>query len=174
MNSTGKNILNNFKIILGEYCVINQFVELAKRCFVTDHTADFQTRDSFSNLAHQNHICLTNYDPDAMIGTISRSYIVNVQLCFETFLKNICEEAKKLGIKDFAEKKQDDSWLTHARKNILAVSIPDDKMALFDLCEYYRLIRNTAVHDLCDVKLHHQEYKKLIKYNFNMVGRPPS
>ena len=26
-----KNILNNFKDVLGQYCAINQFVELAKR-----------------------------------------------------------------------------------------------------------------------------------------------
>ena len=81
-----KNILNNFKDILGQYCAINQFVELAKRCFIIDHAKDIETRESFIDLATQNSITLTDYDAGNMVNAISRSYIVNVHLCFETFL----------------------------------------------------------------------------------------
>ena len=37
---------------------------------------------------------------------------------------------------------------------------------LYELCEYYRLIRNSSVHDLCEIDSHEKEYRKLQKYNF--------
>lgn len=161
-----KNILNSFKYVLGQYCAINQFVELSKRCFIADHDSELQTRSSFIELATKQGITLTNYDSEYMVSTISRSYIVNVHLCFETFLKEICDEVKKFGVNTYQEKLQEDSWLKCAVKNIVNAKLPQDKQALFDLCEYYRLIRNTAVHDLCDVKLHEKEFRKLQNYNF--------
>jgi len=171
MSKMGKNILNNFKDILGQYCAINQFVELSKRCFVSEHTVQLSTREEFIELATQNHITLTSYNPDNMINAISRSYIVNVQLCFETFLKNACREVKEFGIKEYHEKSQDDSWLKCARLNIIGNIIPKEKQALFDLCEYYRLVRNTAVHDLCDIKSRKREYENLKKYDFKTEAK---
>lgn len=166
MSKMGKNILNNFKDILGQYCAINQFVELSKRCFVSEHATQLSAREAFVELAIQNHITLTSYNLDDMVSTISRSYIVNVQLCFETFLKNVCREVKEFSIKEYHEKLQDESWLKCASLNILGSNIPKEKQGLFDLCEYYRLVRNTAVHDLCDVKSRKKEYENLKKYNF--------
>lgn len=161
-----KNILNNFKDVLGQYCAINQFVELSKRCFITDYKTEIQTRDSFIGLATQKSITLTSYDSEYMVSTISRSYIVNVHLCFETFLKEACNEIRNFGKNPYQEKSQDESWLNCAVKNIVADKLPPNEQALFELCEYYRLIRNTAVHDLCDVKSHKKEYKKLQNFNF--------
>lgn len=169
-----RNILNSFKDILGQYCAINQFIELSKRCFVSEHAAQLSTREAFIELAIQNHITLTNYDPNYMVNTISKSYIVNVQLCFETFLKKACREVKEFGIKEYHEKRQDDSWLECAKLNILGNTIPKEKQALIDLCEYYRLIRNTAVHDLCDDKSRKRgkrEYEKLKKYDFKTEAK---
>lgn len=162
-----KNILNNFKDILGQYCAINQFVELSKRCFITDHKTEIQSRNNFIELATQKSITLTSYDSEYMLNTISKSYIVNVHLCFETFLKDACNEIRNFGKKLYQEKSQDESWLNCTVKNIVADKLPLNEQALFELCEYYRLIRNTAVHDLCDIKSHKKEYKKLQNYNFN-------
>lgn len=161
-----KNTLNRFKDVLGQYCAINQFVELSKRCFVADYNSEIQTRSSFIELATQKEITLTSYDPEYIVNAISRSYIVNVHLCFETFLKEVCNEIKKFGKNLYQEKLQEDSWLNCAVKNIVKEKLSQNNQSLFDLCEYYRLIRNTAVHDLCDVKSHEKEYKKLQKYNF--------
>ena len=49
--------------------------------------------------------------------------------------------------------------------------LPADKQAIYDLCEYYRLIRNSAVHDLCEVDDHIKEYKKLQKYDFKVEAK---
>lgn len=164
-----KNILNRFKDVLGQYCAINQFVELSKRCFIADYDSEIHTRNSFIELATQKEITLTSYDSEYMINAISRSYIVNVHLCFETFLKEICNEIKNFGNNVYQEKLQEDSWLKCAVKNIVNKKLSQDNQALFDLCEYYRLVRNTAVHDLCDVKSHEKEFRKLQNYNFKKI-----
>lgn len=54
MTMQKKNILNNFKDVLGQYCAINQFIELSKRCFVLDHEKDMATRENFIALATRN------------------------------------------------------------------------------------------------------------------------
>lgn len=166
-----KNILNNFKEILGQYCAINQFVELGKRCFVTEHQKALETREEFVELAIKNSITLTCYDADKMVNAISRSYIVNVHLCFETFLKEAYNQVKKYGKGGYQEKQKEDSWLTCVTKNVLKGNLPDDLRPISELCEYYRLIRNTAVHDLCDIDSHVNEYKKLQKYNFKTEAK---
>ena len=79
-----------------------------------------------SALASQNSITLTNYDADAMVNAISRSYIVNVHLCFETFLKYICVHVRKYGRKQYIEKAQEESWLDCAVKNITDGKLPKD------------------------------------------------
>ena len=45
-----KNILNNFKDVLGQYCAINQFIELSKRCFVVDHEEDMASRNTWGQV----------------------------------------------------------------------------------------------------------------------------
>lgn len=166
-----KNILNNFKDVLGQYCAINQFIELSKRCFVVDHEEDMASRENFIALATRNSITLTDYNAENMVNAISRSYIVNVNLCFETFLKDVCSQVRKYGRGVYHDKEQDQSWLKCATNNIISGKLPVDKQAIYDLCEYYRLIRNSAVHDLCEVNDHIKEYKKLQRHDFKVEAK---
>lgn len=161
-----KNALNNFKDVLGKYCAINQFVELSKRCFVVDHQNEIQKRETFVELATAYAVTLTNYDADSMVSEICRSYIVNVHLCFETFLRDVCQQMNKYGKNEYKPRIQEESYLSCAIRNICGSNLADDMKTLYELCEYYRLIRNTSVHDLCDVDSHEREYGKLQKYNF--------
>lgn len=161
-----KNILNKFKENLGQYCAINQFVELAKRCFVSDHENEIKDKGSLTALATQNSITLTSYNADMMINLISKSYIINTHLCFETFLKEICTLVHKYGLNEFSEKSKDESWLQCAVRNIVVDKLPPDMQSIYELCEYYRLIRNSSVHDLCNVNEHLDKYNSLKKYNF--------
>lgn len=161
-----KNALNNFKDVLGKYCAINQFVELSKRCFVVEHQNEIQKRETFVELATEYAVTLTNYDADSMVSEICRSYIVNVHLCFETFLKDVCRQMNKYGKNEYKPRIQEESYLSCAVRNICGSNLADDMKPLYELCEYYRLIRNTSVHDLCDVDSHEKEYGKLQKYNF--------
>lgn len=166
-----KNILNNFKDVLGQYCAINQFIELSKRCFVLDHEEDIKTREKFIALATRNSITLTDYNAENMVNAISRSYIVNVNLCFETFLKDACSQVKKYGKGAYQDREKEQSWLKCATNNIIPGKLPAEKQAIYDLCEYYRLVRNSAVHDLCEVDEHIKEYKKLQRYDFKMEAK---
>ena len=161
-----KNALNNFKDVLGKYCAINQFVELSKRCFVAEHQQEIQKRDAFIKLATKYEGTLTDYNAERMVSEISRSYIVNVHLCFETFLKTVCNQVKVYGEKEYKPRKQEESYLHCAVRNICDNNLADDMKSLYELCEYYRLIRNVAVHDLCELNSHEREFCKLQKYNF--------
>lgn len=136
----------------------NQFVKLSKRCFITDYNEEIQTRRRFIELATPKEITLKSYDSEYMVNAISKSYIANVHLCFETFLKEICNEIKSFGENPYQEKLQEDSWLKCAVKNIVREKLSQDNQTLFDLCEYYRLIRNSTVYDLGDVKLHEKAF----------------
>lgn len=161
-----KNALNNFKSVLGKYCAINQFIELSKRCFVTEHQNEIKIRNKFIELATKYEVTLTNYDAEKMVNEICRSYIVNVYLCFETFLKDVCNQISMYGKKEYKPRKQGESYLSCAVRNVCDNNLADDMKPLYALCEYYRLIRNTAVHDLCNIDSHEKEFRKLQKYNF--------
>ena len=166
-----KNALNNFKDVLGKYCAINQFVELSKRCFLVEHQNEIQKRDTFVKLATEYAVTLTNYDADSMVCEICRSYIVNVHLCFETFLKDVCRQINKYGKNEYKPRIQEESYLSCAVRNICGNNLSDDMKPLYELCEYYRLIRNTSVHDLCEIDSHEKEYRKLQKYNFKTEAK---
>lgn len=166
-----KNVLNKFKDVLGKYCAINQFVELSKRCFVGEHQKELQEREMLVALATEYAVSLTNYDADLMVSEICRSYIVNVHLCFETFLKNVCQQLNKYGKNEYKPREQGESYLSCTVRNIYGNCLADDIRPLYELCEYYRLVRNTSVHDLCEVDSHEKVYRKLLKYNFKTVSK---
>mgnify|MGYP004637121413 CR=1 FL=1 len=92
-------------------------------------------------------------------------------MCFETFLKDACTQVRKYGRGTYQDKAQEQSWLKCATNNIIQDKLPADKQAIYDVCEYYRLIRNSTVHDLCEVDDHIKEYKKLQKYDFKVEAK---
>lgn len=166
-----KNVLNDFKDVLGKYCAINQFIELSKRCFIVEHQEEIQERDTFVELATEYKVALTNYDTNSMTSEICRSYIVNVHLCFETFLKNVCLQIKKYGKNEYKPRRQEESHLSCVVKNVYGKNLPNNIEPLYELCEYYRLIRNTSVHDLCEIDSHGKEFYKLQKYNYKTEAK---
>lgn len=166
-----KNTLNNFKQIIGEYCAINQFIELSKRSFLSDHASLLADRSAFIKFADEHSIALTCYDSKQMVHSISLSYIVNTHLCFETFIKELYQQIKIYGKTPLQEKQQDESWLKCVCRNAYGTHIPEHTIAIFALCEYYRLVRNSAVHDLCNIETHSSVYKGLLKFDFNTSAK---
>ena len=161
-----KNVLNRFKDILGQYCAICQFMELSKRCFVNDHAQDIVSREKFICLATKNEVTLTNYDAEAMIYAISRNYIVNVHLCLETFLKEVEEQLKIYGRNTYQVRLTGESYLSCITRNLVPEKLPKNIQEIYDLCEYYRLVRNLSVHDLCNVGKRAEVYKNYVRaYN---------
>jgi hypothetical protein len=162
-----KNILNKFKQGIGEYCAINQFIELSKRSFLADHSDLLTNKVAFIQYAKNNGLSLTCYNSDRMLHTMSLSYIININLCFETFLKNLYQIIKLYGYETIRKKEQNNSWLDCIVLNIYDTKTPTKLHALCQLCNYYRLIRNRAVHDLERVENYSKEFENLKQYNYN-------
>lgn len=68
-----------------------------------------------------------------------------MNVCFESFLKDVNELGKKYAIR-WDEKKQKDSWLKCIYDNIIRNK--NDFIELYMLCNYYRGVRNISVHSL--------------------------
>lgn len=164
---SNKNIYNKFKLVLGEYCTMSQFVELSKRSFLTEHSSLLSNKDEFIKLAHNNLITLTCYDTQRISHLISLSYIVNTYVCFETFLKELYNQIKNFGAKMLIGKKKEESWLDCLCANIYLGNLPSKVKPLYHLCEYYRLIRNNAVHNLSKENEIESQYFKLSLYDFS-------
>lgn len=158
-----RNILHRFKQLIGEYCAINQYIELSLRCFADDYTNTLKNAQELKNLAHSKSLTLSHYNATEMLHCISRTYIVNINLCFESFLREVYELLKQYGLNDVKYKDQDDSWLDCILNNISVSETLSSKNSLIDLCNYYRLVRNSAVHDKFEINTHKVEYSMLKK-----------
>lgn len=167
-----QNILNEYKDMVGEYCAINQFVELAKRSLIKEHENEINSIGEFKKLAARYSLSLSCYEAGLMENVVSRSYIVNVYFCFETFLKDLCKQIKKYGLNKYRPKVKEESWLNCALKNIILGSLSEQMKPEIELCEYYRLVRNSAVHDLCNIDSHEKVLQKLMLYpDFRMDAK---
>lgn len=162
---SNKNIINQFKITLGQYCAINQFVELSKRGFLSEHKDIISDREKFIEYANVHQVTLTEYSAEKMDRLISLSYIANVHLCFESFLNALLSHMRKYGMTTVSEKTKEDSWLVCVWKN-LPYDKNENMQQLFDICEYYRLVRNKAVHSLSEDKTCKVAFSKLSQYTF--------
>lgn len=162
-----KNIINQFKTTLGQYCAINQFVELSKRSFLSEHNDITSDREKFVEYATAHKVTLTEYDTEKMDRFISLSYITNVNLCFESFVKSLLAHMKRYGTVAVSKKKEEDSLLAHLLKNLPREAlVAKEVQQLIDICEYYRLVRNKAVHSLSEDNNYKVAFSKLKKYTF--------
>lgn len=164
------NLINQFAHTLGYYCSVNQFVELSLRFLTSQATEQLKSRDSFTKLADSYQIALTSYEPSSVIQQISLSYIVHIHLCFENYLKDICSHARKYGFDDIIEKKKEESWLAYAIR-IIITSPQKEITPLIELCEYYRLVRNTAVHDISDGIVKKGAFQRISKYDYKKEAK---
>ena len=82
-----ENILSAFKNELGYVDATNQYVELLVRMTEKDYGAVL--KNNLQGLAQSVNLNVSTLTEDYMCR-ISKSYIVNVNSCFENFLKSIC------------------------------------------------------------------------------------
>ncbi len=166
-----QNILKRFKKNLGEYCAVNQFAEVAKETLLDEHAKDLKTRDGIIELASKYSIGLKEFEIEPIVNNLSKIYIVNVHLCFETYLKDLYNFIKLYGEKNIVKKAEEESWLQCVTKNVFGRSIPEGRTAEWKLCEYYRLVRNKTVHDLCEEKFEIGEFENLAAYEFDLSAK---
>lgn len=137
------NILSAFKNELGYVDATNQYVELAIR--ITEKDYGTVLKSDLQRLAQSVNLNVSTLTEDYM-SRISKSYIVNVNSCFENFLKSFrLLPGSPTNITKISKAKEDE-WLDWTLK-IAFSDVENDIKNDIVICEYYRLIRNCIVHN---------------------------
>lgn len=131
-----------------------------------EEAQELNVKVSLSGLSKQDYIiqCLLKHEIKVVGG-------MKVAKKVQVHLDTILEELQTLDEADRGIDVEEESYLSCAVRNICGNNLSDDMKPLYELCEYYRLIRNTSVHDLCEVDSHEKEYRKLQKYNFKTEAK---
>lgn len=138
-----ENLLSVFKKELGYVNATNQYVELSVR--MTEKEYGVVLKSDLQGLAQSVNLNVSTLAEDYMCR-ISKSYIVNVNSCFENFLKSFRHlPGSPTNITKIAKTREDD-WLEWTLK-IAFSSVENDIKNDISICEYYRLIRNAIVHN---------------------------
>lgn len=155
--------------MLGEYCALAQFIELSRRELISGH--DLENTTEFIELAKKQRLTLASYNAKMLNHRAALNYISNVYTAFDSFLHNLYGYVRSYGV-GFFERNPDTSLLLVMCKMVLTNVEIKSNQNYIDLCEYYRLIRNRAIHALDDKatekslfkKVTAHEYKKTTKY----------
>ena len=137
-----ENILRAFKEELGYVNATNQYVELSVRLAERDSAYNF--KKDLQKMAKMVNLSVSTLAEDYTVR-ISKSYIVNIHSCFENFLKDF---SRLPGSPTYTTEqgKKDDSWLQWTL-DIALNNLTQEIMNDVYICEYYRLIRNSIVHN---------------------------
>lgn len=139
------NLINKFTEELGYFCAVNQLSELSMRFFVDNAEDSLKERESFRKLAERYRLSINLVNADNLATTICLSYIVNVHACFEAYLDGVIQETKKFGRVEVKKKEDGQDLLDYVIKTLLGSVTAEIKPSVL-LCDYYRLVRNCAVH----------------------------
>lgn len=131
------------------------------RCILAEHENDLANRPEFIELASKYSLTLTSHNVEQLINSVSRSYIINVHACFEVFLSDLLEHIKHFGRDALEGKKDGDSLLTYICSYVYPNGIPKELKPSFEVCEYYRLVRNDSVHDIGNSSIQSKDIKKV-------------
>lgn len=138
-----ENILSAFKNELGYINATNQYVELSVRTIEKDYGSVLKS--DLHGLAKSVNLNVSILAEDYMCR-ISKSYIVNINSCFENFLKSFKHLPGSPTNTTKIQKEKDDDWLEWTL-NIAASNVESEIKNDIIICEYYRLIRNCIVHN---------------------------
>lgn len=137
------NIFSIFKNELGYVNSTNQYVELSVRLIEKNYGSVLKS--DLQGLAQSVNLNVTTLAEDYMCR-ISKSYIVNINSCFENFLKSFRHlPGSPTNITKIAKTREDDwlEWTLNTAFSNIEDGIKNDIV----ICEYYRLIRNSIVHN---------------------------
>lgn len=138
-----ENIWSVFKKELGYINATNQYLEMSVRMIEKEHGTAL--KKDLQKLAKSVNLNVSALAEDYMCR-ISKSYIVNINSCFENFLKSFRHlPGSPTNITNIRKERQDD-WLEWTL-SIAFSDIENDIKNDIAICEYYRLIRNSIVHD---------------------------
>ena len=138
-----ENLLSVFKKELGYVNATNQYIELSVRITEKEHSLDL--KDGLKDLAKSVNLNVSTLTEDYMCR-ISKSYIVNIQSCFENFLKSFKDLPGSPTNIIQKHKSKDEDWLSWTLNTAFS-NIESSIKIDIDVCEYYRLIRNYIIHN---------------------------
>lgn len=139
---------NSFKKLLGEYDAVSEFIELMVRDFKYRYEDYIMDSKFLENKSKEHNIFITSYDYNIFSNKITTNYIVSVNQCFESFLKDVNINGKKIGKYTWNSRREGESWLNCIVNNVLTLEERESTQPIIELCEYYRLVRNHSVHSI--------------------------
>lgn len=143
MNGT-QNVLTDFKKMLGYTDVTNQYVELCQRAFSATDSKLFTNKEDLLKYAHSFGLNLSAFPVKACL-CISGSYIISVHSSFMLFLNNY-KSLAGAPTQSAQSKTESETLLDWVLNAVYKANRSDDVKALYDVCNYYRLVRNQLVH----------------------------
>lgn len=136
------NIYNHFKIELGHTDVCNQYTELLLKTFQFEHSDVLKSKENLSLYSSTYNIILNDISTDVN-AKITGNYIVNIHSSFCEFL----ERYKGLEGCHYADcRPKEKDLLTHIYDNLYTKQKSDEVSVLYQICNYYRLVRNGIIH----------------------------
>ena len=138
-----ENILSDFKKELGYINATNQYLEMSVRIIEKEYCEVL--KNDLKKLATSVNLNVSVLAED-YVCRISKNYIVNVNSCFENFLKSFRHLPGSPTNITNIEKKREVDWLEWTL-DIAFSNIDKNIRNDIVICEYYRLIRNSIVHD---------------------------
>lgn len=136
------NVFNEFKTHMGSINNTNQFIELFYRVFKEEHGDAVDNQKKMKELSKLYGLNLSNCD-GLLIRNIPSYYIIYIHTVFDSFLDAIKDlDAFPLKSHSKPEKKNKLEWML----NELGFSDDPEIRVLYDICNYYRLVRNHLIH----------------------------
>ncbi|MDU4848512.1 hypothetical protein [Clostridium sp.] len=150
-NEVKNKTYNEFKKKLGERDAIVQFTELMTRDFMKIYGNEVKNSNFLRNKSNEYELNLTCFDYKLLINKLVGSYIINVNVCFEEYLRKVYGKIRKY-FKNYIPKKQEESLLECVLNNLDESKMDEKLHYYYRVCEYYRLLRNFFVHGKKDIK----------------------
>ncbi len=133
------NIYNDFKGQMGHANVTNQYIEMLSRIWEREYCYK-----EVDELSRSVGIMLSKI-PESIVERITKQYLIGIHSCIEVFLLNFKSlPGSPTYNKDYPSDK-DESRLVWTVQNVFEKRTKEIT-ELMNICEYYRLVRNSAVH----------------------------
>lgn len=129
---------------MGYTDVCNQYVEMLLRSFRTEHSDILADNKRLDNYSKGFNINLK--DKSGTVETrLAQNYIINIHSTLCDFLYSYKDlDGCPL---DFSTKAPDKDILTFIVKKLYSSGISDEIKVLYQICNYYRLLRNHIIHN---------------------------
>ena len=162
------NIYIEFKKELGYVDVVNQYIELLHRDFLSDFVDKKEYNKKVSILSEKYNLNLTAV-PDESFNRLPKMYIIAILSAFNCFLNNYKRlDGSPVQSKEIPNGKD---LLTFVMDENGLLLKGEKVECLYRICDLYRCARNCIIHKSTDKEKRSFEkaYKKLVAINYFQI-----